>query len=545
MIKVSFKDKIINVQKGITVQELLANEIAKTNALGCFCNNEICTLNYKIKKDTKIELINYDHIEGKKIYNRGIIYIMAKALEEMFPDALLNIKYEMNGAIFCDFVNMESTDELLKLLKARMLEITKKNLPIEIRKMSLEEAEKFYKKEHTFKGRAQLNSKLKEGVTLYFCDGYYNYLYGVMPISTGVIKTYDIQKYKSGFFVCYPKLDDINTIHKAKESKRLFNILAERDDINRALGVDILYKLNEKVRKSDITNYILLAEALHEKKIANIADKISARKDVKIVLIAGPTSSGKTTFARRLGLQLRLNGFNLVTISVDNYFKEREDTPKDEDGNYDFENIEAIDLDLFNLHLQKLLSGEEIEVPTFDFITGRKIFDGKKMRLKDDEILVVEGIHCLNDRLTSIIDKQNKFKIYISALAVLGIDFHNKISTIDTRLIRRIARDYQFRGYSAKYTLEMWASVRRGESKYIEPFIEDADMMFNSALVYEMGVLKDYVLPLLEKIDNSVPEYSEANRLITLLNFFESIQTDAIPRTSLLREFIGGGVFEV
>ncbi|MCL2860592.1 MAG: nucleoside kinase [Oscillospiraceae bacterium] len=543
MIKVSFKDRIIKAPNGITVQELLSNEIEKVHALGCFCNNEICTLNYKIKKDVTIELINYEHVEGKKIYNRGIIYIMAKALEEMIPDALLNIKYEMNGAIFCDFVNMESTDELLKLLKERMLEITRKNLPIEIKKMSLVEAEKFYKKEHTFKGRVQLNSKLKEGVTLYFCDGYYNYLYGVMPISTGVIKTYDIQKYKSGFFVCYPDLDDINTIHKAQESKRLFNILAEYDDINRALGVNMLYKLNEKVRKHDIINYILLAEALHEKKIANIADEILKRKDVKMVLIAGPTSSGKTTFAKRLGLQLRLDGFELVTISVDNYFKERENTPKDEEGNYDFENIEAIDLELFNSHLQKLLAGEEIDVPTFDFTKGKKIFNGTKMRLKDDEILVIEGIHCLNDKLTKIIDKQKKFKIYISALAVLGIDFHNKISAIDTRLIRRIVRDYQFRGYSAKHTLEMWSSVRRGESKYIEPFVEDADMMFNSSLMYELGVLKDYALPLLEKIDNTLPEYSEAKRLITLLNFFESISKDEIPRVSLLREFIGGGFF--
>ena len=310
------------------------------------------------------------------------------------------------------------------------------------------------------------------------------------------------------------------------------------------MGVQRIYKLNKKIRENKIDDYILLDEALHEKKIANIADSIVKRSNVKVVLIAGPSSSGKTTFAQRLGIQMRLNGLKPVTISVDNYFVEREDTPKDENGNYDFESIEAIDLELFNTHLKKLLNGEEIDMPTFNFSLGHKEYNGKKLKLEDDNILVIEGIHCLNDRLTYDIPKEQKFKVYISALTVLNIDYHNRISTTDTRLIRRIVRDNQFRGYSALHTLKMWYSVNRGERKHIFPYQEEADAMFNSSLIYELAILKDYAVPLLKEIDNSVPEYSEARRLLTMLSFFESIETDVIPKTSLLREFVGGSAFK-
>ena len=281
---------------------------------------------------------------------------------------------------------------------------------------------------------------------------------------------------------------------------------------------------------------------MHEKKIADIADNIAKDKNVKMVLIAGPSSSGKTTFAKRLGMQLKLNGIKPVTISVDNYFVEREQNPKDEFGNYDFECIEALDTKLFNEHLIKLLNGEEIEVPSFDFTIGSKKYNGETMKLEKDEILVIEGIHCLNDKLTISIPKNQKYKIYISALTVLNIDYYNRISTTDTRLIRRIVRDYQFRGYSAKHTIKMWYSVNRGEEKYIYPYQEEADSMFNSSLIYELGVLKDYALPLLKEIKNTEPEYAEATRLIKLLSYFESVPQENISKTSLIREFIGGGV---
>ena len=300
---------------------------------------------------------------------------------------------------------------------------------------------------------------------------------------------------------------------------------------------------NKEIKEGRTSNVILLSEALHEKKMANIADDIAKRKNVKMVLIAGPSSSGKTTFAKRLGVELRLNGLKPVTISVDNYFVERVDNPKDENGDYDFECLEAIDLELFNNHIKTLLDGGTIDVPTFDFKVGTKRYNGEKMHLEDDEILVIEGIHCLNDKLTSSIPMEQKYKIYISDLTVLNIDYCNRISTTDTRLIRRIVRDNNFRGYSALHTLRTWASVNRGENKNIFPYQENCDVMFNSSLIYELSVLKKQALPLLQEITNAEPEYAEAKRLAEFLKYFEEVDEGLIPQNSLLREFVGGSIF--
>ena len=310
------------------------------------------------------------------------------------------------------------------------------------------------------------------------------------------------------------------------------------------MHISTIKNLNTCIEEGKTTEMVLTAEALHEKKIAQIADKIAKRKGVKMVLIAGPSSSGKTTFAKRLGIQLKIHGLNPVTIGTDNYFVEREDTPRDENGEYDFETIEALDLPLFNDHLTKLINGEEIEVPTFDFKYGRKQYNGDKLKLGENDILVIEGIHSLNDKLTSTIPKENKFKIYISDLTVLNIDYFNRISTTDTRLIRRIVRDNNFRSYSALDTLKRWDSVNKGENKNIFPYQEEADAMFNSSLVYELVVLAKYAKPLLDEIDSSVPEYSEAKRLSTLLEYFDGMEETAIPNNSILREFIGGSIFE-
>ena len=305
------------------------------------------------------------------------------------------------------------------------------------------------------------------------------------------------------------------------------------------------HRLNKKIREpKGEKELILISEALHEKKIAEIAQKIKDHGNVKMVLIAGPSSSGKTTFAGKLGMSLRVNGIKPVTLSVDNYFVERKDNPKDEHGNYDFECIVALDLDLFNSQLVDLLNGKEVALPTFNFTTGSKEYRGNTLKLKEDEILIIEGIHCLNDRLTSLIPKENKFKVYISDLTVLNIDYYNRISTTDTRLIRRIVRDYQFRNYSAEHTLKTWYSVNRGEQKNIFPYQEEAHVMFNSSIVYELAVLKKYAMPLLEAIPESSREYSEARRLIALLKYFENMDDSLIPNNSLLREFIGGSIFE-
>lgn len=409
--------------------------------------------------------------------------------------------------------------------------------------MNKEKAEEFYSNERTLRGIAQIDNKQKESVSLYYCEDYFDYFFGVMPVSTGYTDVFDIVKYKDGFLVRYPSTEKPNELINHKGNKKLLATLEEYEDIHRVLNIDTLYKLNKEIQEGNTSNLILLSEALHEKKMANIADDIAKRKNVKMVLIAGPSSSGKTTFAKRLGIELRLNGLKPVTISVDNYFVERKDNPKDENGQYDFECLEAIDLDLFNNHIKTLLEGGTIDVPTFDFKIGAKKYNGEKMHLAEDEILVVEGIHCLNDKLTSAIPLEQKYKIYISDLTVLNIDYCNRISTTDTRLLRRIVRDNNFRGYSALHTLKTWDSVNRGENKNIFPYQENCDVMFNSSLVYEISVLKKHALPLLEKITSEEPEYAEAKRLVEFLKYFDDIDEEFIPRNSLLREFIGGSIF--
>ena len=514
-------------------------------AIACRYKNEIKSLNHEINKDGEIEFIGYTDKDGRYIYIRGLLFIMAMAIKKIYPNAWLTVNYQLSNAMYCQIDNMEVTDEFIKNVHEEMKNIINQNIPIKKVVMTKEEAEEFYAKEQSSRGKLQMDTKYKDTVSLYYCGDYYNYFYGTMPISTGVIKLFDIQKYKDGFIVRYPSKNNPNEMEEFHETQKLLETMRDYDEIYRLLNINTIAKLNRKILEGKAKECILLSEALHEKKISDIADQILARKNVRMVLIAGPSSSGKTTFAQRLGIQLRLNGFKPVTISVDNYFVERENNPKDEFGNYDFETIDALDLDLFNSHLLKLLAGEEIAVPTFDFNTGSKKYLGNKMKLEDDEILVIEGIHCLNDRLTQAIDKSQKFKIYISDLTVLNVDYCNRISTTDTRLIRRIVRDYQFRGYSALHTLKMWYSVNRGEEKNIFPYQEEADCMFNSSLVYELSVLKDFAIPLLKEIDSSNREYSEAKRLLTMLNYFESIPAEEVPNSSLLKEFTGGSIFEV
>ena len=517
----------------------------RKNAIACKVNNEVKSLNIEIKDGDKVEPLDMTVRDGRRIYQRGILYIMGKAFNEIYPKALLTVNFQLSNSIYCTIENMKVTDEVIEKIRIKMQEIVAKDIPIRKVEMTKEEAEKFYEKEKSLRGRLQLENKYKDEVSLYFCEDYYNYFYGVMPISTGYIKYYDIVKYHDGFLLRYPDKKTPDKIEKYKETKKLLRTLEDYEDIHTVLDINTIYKLNKKIEQGKEKDIILLAEALHEKKISDIADKIVKRKGVKMVLIAGPSSSGKTTFAKRLGIQLQLNGIKPITISVDNYFVEREQTPRDENGEYNFECIEAIDLKLFNEHLTKLLNGEEIPVPTFNFKTGHKEYNGETMKIKDNEVLVIEGIHCLNDKLTASIPREQKYKVYISALTVLNIDYYNRISTTDTRLIRRMVRDYNFRGYSALHTLQTWDSVNKGEESNIYPFQEEADSMFNSSLIYEICVLKKYAMPLLKAIDNTHPEYSEAKSLYEFLKYFDDISDEFVPKNSLIREFIGGSIFEV
>ena len=542
--KVTYEDKVLEINEPQKVIDLFKDECGNGNIIACKCNNQIQSLNHIIKEDSKIEFIDTKDKDGQKIYIRGLTYIMAKALSETYPKALLTVDYQLSNSMFFEIDNMKITDEMIEKIDKRMTEIINQDLPIKKVVMTKEEANEFYEVNKTLKGILQKDIEKRDHVTLYYCEDYYNYFYGVMPISTGYMKIYKLEKYKHGFLIRYPNRKDTTKLQPFVDNQKLLSALQDYENIHRLLDINTLYKLNTKVKNGEAKHIVLLDEALHEKKISQIADKINQNRNVKVVLIAGPSSSGKTTFAQRLGLQLELNGLRPVTISVDNYFVEREDTPKDENGEYDFEDINAIDMELFNNQLISLLNGEEVETPTFNFHTGHKEFNGNKMKLNKNDVLVIEGIHCLNDKLTAQIPKENKFKIYISALNVLNIDYFNRISTTDSRLLRRIVRDYQFRGYSALHTLKMWPSVNRGEEKNIFPYQEEADVMFNTSLIYEISVLKSIVLPLLEEIDNSVPEYSEARRLCDILQYFEEIPVDLIPTNSLLREFLGKGDFK-
>ena len=362
--------------------------------------------------------------------------------------------------------------------------------------------------------------------------------------TTGAIKIFDIIKYDKGILIRYPSAEKPNQLPKLIQNKKLKWAFNEYNEIHKILNINTVYKLNDAVKEKRIKDVIMIDEALHEKKIANIADKIARDRNVKMILIAGPSSSGKTTFAQRLGIQLRINKIKPVTISVDNYFVERKDNPKDENGQYNFECIEAIDLKLFNDHLTRLLKGERVEMPQFDFLEGVKKYNGNYLQLKEDEVLVIEGIHCLNDKLTSSIPQDQKFKIYISALTVLNMDRYSKVSSSDVRLIRRIVRDYQFRGYSAEHTIDTWGSVTRGEVQNIFPFQEEADVIFNTSLIYELGVLKGIAAPILKEIPRDHKEHAEAQRLLDLLKYIRSIPASEVPTNSLLKEFVGGGDFK-
>lgn len=543
--KITYKDVTVDVPRGTKIMDIFKEQIeeSKKDIIGCRFNNEIKSLDFEVKEDGIVDLIDGTDRDGKRIYTRGLVYIMSKAFSELYKEALITVNYQLSNSMLCEIEKLEITDEVIAKIKQRMKQIIKKDLKINKVMMTKQDAQVFYEREKTLRGRLQLDIKEKPEVMLYYCENYYNYFYGVMPPSTGFIKIFDIIKYGRGVLLRYPSRQNPHRLGEFIERPKMIKTLNEYEDLHRVLNVNTVYKLNKCVKEDRIKETILVDEALHEKKIANIADDIARRKNAKVILIAGPSSSGKTTFAQRLGIQLRVNGIKPVTISVDNYFVERDETPKDKNGNYDFESIDAIDLKLFNDHLTRLINGERVEVPTFDFLVGSKKYLGNTMQLKKDEILVIEGIHCLNDKLTANIPKSQKYKIYISALTVLNIDYFNRISTTDTRLIRRIVRDHKYRGYSALHTLGMWESVTRGENRNIFPYQETADAMFNTSLVYELGVLRNYAMPLLAEIDRTHPEYSEAKRLHRLLSYFEPIKPDSIPNQSLIREFIGGSIF--
>lgn len=544
--KIQYKDKIFEADKGKRISELFEEEIKNSEhaVISAVFNNEYVNLDYKINEDGVVKLVDISTKEGMRIYRRTLIYILSKALKNMNLEYRITVNHQLYNATFCEVDNVAITEKFVRDVSEEMRRIIKKNLPIEKVVMTREEASNFYKRNKTSRGLLQYDLEENKEIKMYFCEDYFNYCYGELANRTGITKIFEIMKYKDGILMRYPDTNKPEQMAKLIQYRKIEWALDEYDDIHKILNVNTVYKLNTAIEQDRIKDVIMLDEALHEKKIAKIADKIAKNRKIKMILIAGPSSSGKTTFAQRLGIQLRLNRIKPVTISVDNYFVERKDTPRDENGNYDFECIEAIDLELFNEHLNKLLHGKEIDMPEFDFYEGKKKYKGKKLRLHKDEVLVIEGIHCLNDKLTSRIPKSQKYKIYISALTVLNMDRYTRISSGDTRLIRRIVRDHQFRGYSAKHTLKNWKMVTRGETKNIFPFQEDANTIFNTSLIYELGVLKGLAIPMLKEVKKEDEEYAEAERLINVLKYIKTIPTEDVPSNSLLKEFVGGGNFK-
>lgn len=546
MIKVFFNNMAYDLEKEMTVFEFLKDyvKVDTSNILACKVFNEVKSLNFVIDRNCEVELLDATTSDGNRIYVRGLVFIMLKACEELFSDKKIIVNYALGHSLFCESaLDATFSNEDIEKIKIRMNEIVSENLPIEKKILTIEEAMHLYEKIGKADKMGLLETRMKSHVSMYKCGETYNYFYGVMPITTGYMKYFELIRYERGFLLVYPRRFAPTQIEKIEDSKKLYATFDEYDKIHKILGIENLASLNRITKEGKAGEIIRVSEALHEKKIANIADMIASDRKRKLVLIAGPSSSGKTTFAQRLGIQLKVNGIQTVTLSMDNYFVERNRTPRDENGNYDFECLEAIDIELFNEQLVALLNGEEVELPTFDFTDGTRKYLGNKAKLDENQVLVVEGIHGLNEKLTAAVPRENKFKIYISALTTLNIDDCNRISTSDTRLLRRMLRDSKYRSHGPAATIKMWESVRRGEEKYIFPFQEEADAMFNSSLVYEIAVLKPYIEPLLASVEYDSPEFSEAKRLYEFLSYFITIEDKEVPINSIMREFIGGGCF--
>lgn len=502
-----------------------------------------------LEKDCFLRFLTTGDDIGLKTYRRSMSLMLVKAVYDTAGHDRIRkvrIHYAAGQGYYCTIDGDISLNEVfLRQVEETMHRIVEQDLPIEKRSIHTDEAVELfhqygmYDKEELFKYRRSSR------VNLYRMGAFEDYNYGYMVPSTGYLRYFALHLYDEGFVIQLPEIANPRVIPPFAVREKLFQVQKESMRWGDLQNIETVGDLNREIVQAGAQNMVLVQEAQQEKKIAEIAEQIAKRGDVKFVLVAGPSSSGKTTFSHRLSIQLKVNGMRPHPLAVDNYFVNRDQTPKDERGNYDFECLEAIDVEQFNEDLRRLLLGEEVGIPTFDFITGQRKYDGRKLKMESRDILVIEGIHCLNPKLTETLPDDRKFKIYISALTQLNVDEHNRIPTTDGRLIRRIVRDARTRGTTAARTIAMWYSVRRGEERNIFPFQEEVDIMFNSALIYELAVLKQYVEPLLFQITPDMEEYHEAKRLLKFLDYFLGIGTDRIPANSLLREFIGGGCFDL
>jgi len=529
------------VEPGTTLGDLAKNYSFPRPILLAKVDNEIKELHTQLLYDCTVEFLDISDPNGYRAYQRSISLLMVCAVKKICNCRVV-IAHSINKNYYCELPGTEVTDELLTKIESFMTQLVEQDLPIEKFSLPLETARRIAAEQGMEDKIQLLKYRRTSSVNFYKLDGIYDYFYGQMVPNTGLLKSFKLSKRSNGFMLQFPAASNDYEIAELMPNTKISEVFNESNQWARILKIDTVGALNDKLCSSDISEVIRVTEALHEKKTANLADQIM-QDHKRIVLIAGPTSSGKTTFATRLAIQLRVTGVQPHVISLDNYYVDRTETPKDADGNYDFETIKAIDVAQINKDMTALLNGETVQLPSYNFLTGQREYKGNYLTLKPDDVLIMEGIHGLNHAIGEGVDRKDTFRIFISALTQLNIDDHNRIPTSDTRLIRRMVRDNQFRGHPAAGTIEMWPSVLRGEGKYIFPFQEEADAFFNSALVYEMCVLKQFAEPLLFGIDRDNPSYTEAKRLIKFLDGFLGASSEFVPANSILREFVGGSIF--
>jgi len=548
LIKVYTSDThFINAKRGTKILDIIGELGYKSELkpLGAILNNRLVGLYSKLHTDCTIKLLNYQSKAGADIYRRSLALLLFEAAAQLYPEAKLVIGQSLQNGYYFDFFYRENiTEEILQKIKSRMNELIEKDIAIKKIWLTIDEAKSLFLAAGQSEKFKLISRKIAQDIYVVHIDKYFDIHYGATVPSTSYVDIFDLNLYDTGLVLQFPAMSDPQKVPEPKAQPKLFSTYREAKKWDKIIGVSNIAELNELSLSRSISHVIKLAEGLHEKKIAQIADEIKNRERSNIVLISGPSSSGKTTFAKRLGIQLAINGLKTITISMDNYFVEREKTPKHDDGTYDFESPDAIDIGLINEHLERIMNYQPIEIPFFSFKTGSRIKErGRLIQPEKGDVIIMEGIHALNDIMSSRIPQDRKYRIYISALTQLSIDDHNRIFTSDTRFIRRIVRDRLFRGYSAAQTIAQWDSVRRGEEKYIFPNQEKADVMFNSALIYEHAVLKAFAEKFLLEVSPEQEEYQEAQRLLNFLNMFVLVLPEEVPHNSLLREFIGDSSF--
>ena len=551
MIKVTAGQSIYEVEEGTTLEQL-AKQLQKEEEpviLLAYMDGKLTELFTEIKKDCHVRFVTLKEQAGYMAYKRTATFIFLKACEDLLgkgESTKIAIDYSIGNSIFCDFSSMERVvdDKFAHSIQKRMEQLYESDLPITKRSLDTDQASRYFDSVG-FKGKRELFKFRRESKTnIYSMDGYDNYFYGYMAPSTGYIPTFLVSAYQHGVVLQIPKRKQTEEIVPFTPQPKLFHVMQRSREWTKTMGVDTVGALNDEITYGNINHLILLQEGLQEKLLADIADEIVS-KNKRIILIAGPSSSGKTTFSHRLSIQLEIAGLTPHPVSMDDYFLDRELSPRDENGNYNFETIASLDVDLLTKHINQLLNGEEVDVPSYNFVTGKREYHGHKLKIGQKDVLVMEGIHGLNGTLTNEIPEDAKYRIYVSALNQINLDEHNRIPSSDGRLLRRIVRDAMTRGNDARETISRWDSVRKGEEDNIFPYQEEADVMFNSSQVYEIAVLKQYAEPLLFAVPKDCPEYQEAKRLLKFLEYFLNIPSEAIPKTSLLREFIGGSCFNV